>query len=497
MIQIKRIGEATVNSCPVDSTLFVAWTMVGSASLTLAAVHGGLWSLDPRRTANLAFCALAVSVAAIARIEYGMMRAATAADYAQWLRWLHAALFMMTASLVAFVYLHLGTARAWLGWTIVALRGVVAAANVLGSGTASWHVMRLDNVPLLGDQAATSGLSTVRPLQWLATTTTVLVLVFVVDASIRLWREPGPEVRRKALVVGGSITAFALVALLQSQLVIWEFVRMPVMLSPPFLIILAAMTYELCRDIVASARIEAEARRLREELAHVARVSTLSELSGALAHELNQPLTAILSNAQAAQRLLANKAADPEMLSEILADIVAADKRAGEVIDGLRGLFKRGATQIETLDANRLVQEVMSLAQGDLATRGIAASLQLQPRLPEIRGDRVQLEQVLLNLVVNAIEAMAGCAPKDRQLLVRTAATQGRVHINVVDRGPGFDVPPARLFEKFYTTKAKGLGLGLSISRSIITAHHGVLRATARRSGGAAFLVTLPALPAR
>jgi signal transduction histidine kinase len=242
-------------------------------------------------------------------------------------------------------------------------------------------------------------------------------------------------------------------------------------------------------------RVEREAREQRRQLTHLSRVAMLGELSGGIAHQLNQPLTAILSNAQAAQHYLANKNADPALLAEILADIVAADKRAGDVIEGLRALFKRGETHFETLDPNRLVREVLSLAQGDLATRGIEVSTRLQPNLPEVRADRVQLEQVLLNLVVNAAEAMRTCAPKDRLLIVQSMATAARIHVNVIDRGPGFKVPPDQLFEAFYTTKPQGLGLGLSISKSIVTAHGGRLRATTRRGGGAAFLVTLPALP--
>ena len=236
-------------------------------------------------------------------------------------------------------------------------------------------------------------------------------------------------------------------------------------------------------------------RESHAQLTHLSRVSLLGELSGGIAHELNQPLTAILSNAQAAQHFLANKNAEPGLLSEILQDIITADQRAGDVIERLRAMFKRGETRYETLDANRLVREVLSLTHGDFATRGVEVVLRLAHRLPEIHGDRVQLDQVLLNLVVNAAEAMGGIPQNDRLLTVQTLATSGRVHINVTDRGPGFAVAPALLFEAFYTTKQQGLGLGLAISKSIVIAHGGTLRATNRRGGGAAFLVTLPSLP--
>jgi signal transduction histidine kinase len=232
----------------------------------------------------------------------------------------------------------------------------------------------------------------------------------------------------------------------------------------------------------------------RAQLTHLSRVATLGELSGGIAHELNQPLTAILSNAQAARHFLGDKPGDRAMLAEILEDIITADQRAGHVIERLRAMFKRGETQFERVDLNALVREVGTLTRGDLTTRGVEVTLRLASHLPEVQGDRVQLEQVLLNLMMNAAESMALCPQKDRVITVHTLATASKVHLNVVDRGPGFSVPATKLFEAFYTTKPKGLGLGLSISRTIITAHGGRLWASTRRGGGASFLITLPAL---
>jgi C4-dicarboxylate-specific signal transduction histidine kinase len=163
------------------------------------------------------------------------------------------------------------------------------------------------------------------------------------------------------------------------------------------------------------------------------------------------------------------------------------------VISRLRALFKRGETQMQVLDANELVREVLSLAHGDLATRSIDTHLQLAPALPPVAGDRVQLQQVMLNLIMNANEAMASCEPAERRLLIRTVPTRSHVHLSFTDRGPGF--PPEqhdRLFEPFYTTKAQGLGLGLSISRSIVTAHRGRLWGRSNEGGGATFFISLP-----
>ena len=248
-------------------------------------------------------------------------------------------------------------------------------------------------------------------------------------------------------------------------------------------------------------QVKLDAREQRLQLTHLSRVAMLGELSGGIAHELNQPLTAILSNAQAAQHLVANGSADPEVLVEILRDIIAADQRAGEVIRRLRTLFKRGEPQFQPLDANELVHEVLGIVHGDFVTRSVEVVPELAAALPKVQGDRVELEQVMLNLVMNACDAMAGLPSEQRRLTLRTRAVDvedGAVQISFADCGPGFTPEQyARLFEPFYTTKPRGLGLGLSISRAIIRAHHGRLWGTSSPGAGASFHIVLPALAAK
>ena len=257
-------------------------------------------------------------------------------------------------------------------------------------------------------------------------------------------------------------------------------------------LLLAAALEERRNDVAAQRRAEMEAKEQRAQLTHLTRVALLGQLSGALAHELNQPLTAILSNAQAALHFLAADRIDPVELREILSDIVAEDQRAGEVIHRLRALFKRGETELQLLQVNELVRESLDLAHGDLVTRNVAVATDLSPYLPPVRGDRVQMQQVLLNLLVNASEAMSvGGA---RHVTIATRATDdGAVQISVTDRGSGIPAEQEpRLFEPFFTTKPQGLGLGLSISRSIVTAHGGRLWATNNAGPGATFHIVLP-----
>ena len=247
------------------------------------------------------------------------------------------------------------------------------------------------------------------------------------------------------------------------------------------------------RDITAQRRADLEAERLRRELAHISRVTMLGELTASLAHELNQPLTAIVSNAYAGERYLAGPAPPLEELREILADVAADAQRAGEVIHRLRSLLKKDTTRFLPLDLNALIQEVVALTQTDALIRHQPIALGLAPELPPVRGDRVQLQQVLLNLVLNGMEAMEPQPAAARQLGIQTLHAGAAVRVGVVDQGPG--IPPDRLetvFDTFFTTKAHGMGMGLAISRSIVEAHGGRIWAENNPERGATFWFSLP-----
>jgi C4-dicarboxylate-specific signal transduction histidine kinase len=240
--------------------------------------------------------------------------------------------------------------------------------------------------------------------------------------------------------------------------------------------------------------LEAEAAKRRDELAHLSRVAMLGELSGSIAHELNQPLTAILSNAQAAKRFLARGMGNVDELREILTDIVEDDKRAGEVIRRLRALHRKDAVRHQPLDVNEVVSDVMRLMRSDLLNRRVNAILRLAPELPQVHADRVLLQQVLLNLIVNGCEAMDGCTGP-RELTVQTRREEdGSVGVSVADRGKGIAQSDlVRIFQPFVTTKPQGLGLGLAVCRTIIDAHGGELWAENHLSG-AVLRFKLPAL---
>jgi C4-dicarboxylate-specific signal transduction histidine kinase len=241
-------------------------------------------------------------------------------------------------------------------------------------------------------------------------------------------------------------------------------------------------------------RAELSAQRTRDELAHVTRVTAMGEIAASLAHQLNQPLTGIMTNAQAARHVLATTPADLATLDTILVDIVDDDRRAGEVIQRLRDLLrKEGATYVP-VDVAAVARDVFTLLSSDAVIRNVqlVQSLPAEPLM--ITGDRVQLVQVLLNLALNAMEAMADVPAESRRLQLAAEAAYGAALITLRDTGTGLGANVEGVFEPFYTTKAQGLGMGLAIARSIVESHHGRIWAADHPDGGAQFFVSIPLL---
>ena len=252
--------------------------------------------------------------------------------------------------------------------------------------------------------------------------------------------------------------------------------------------------WAIVRDITSRKLIESEARKHREELAHVTRVSTLGELTSSLAHEINQPLAAILSNAQAAQRFLSQDKPDMKEVAEILGDIIRDDKRAAEVIRKIRSLLKKEETRYEPLSLNDVIEDILNVIRNDTALASVSIEKEFDPSLPSICGDRIQLQQVILNLVLNAAEAMREAGSDPRRMTVRTSKKNGRfAEVSIRDAGPGIEENDTnRLFDPFYTTKSGGMGMGLAISKDIVKAHRGEIRAVNNPDRGATFTFTVP-----
>lgn len=604
--------------------VIVVWTMTAGICVAFAGMHVVVWLKQRQAAANLAFSLLSVCVAIVAGLELGLMRAQTTEQFGALQRWVLVPVFVGVVAIIAFVHFYLRTARPWLAhatW-VARLVGLVINFSV-DPNIFSREVTALRHIELLGSRVAVAD-APPGPWLWVDQLGALLLVAFAADASFTLWRHGDAVGRRRALLVGGSLTVFLVLACAQVAAVNSQLIEAPYLVTVPFLIMLGAMGYRLSSDALLAARLaeelresedrmtlaasaahlgiwvwdvpegtfwitdegrkifgwsetervdyasferalhpddrsrvgatmrqalqsgdhfeteyrillgdgslrwiatrgrversasgnaarmrgaaiditarkqaELETQSHRAEIAHLSRVAMIGELSGSLAHELNQPLAAILSNAQAAQRFIAADNPDLDELHEILADIVADDERAGEVIRGLRLLLRKGEVRKEPLDLNAVVDEVLRLVRTDLVNHDIELQASLSPGLPVIEGDRVQLQQVLLNLIVNAIDAMTGVAPPDRRLEVRTEpASGGFVLVAVVDRGTGLtpDVK-RRLFEPFFTTKPGGLGLGLGICSTIVTSHGGQMTGENNPDGGATFRFSLSTAP--
>jgi C4-dicarboxylate-specific signal transduction histidine kinase len=268
----------------------------------------------------------------------------------------------------------------------------------------------------------------------------------------------------------------------------WQIILIAVALLGQSVLIAALFSQRRRRQLA-----EAETRQRAHEVARMNRRAVASEMSATIAHELSQPLTAILSNAEAAHDLLGENNVDPKKIREIVSDIIEEDARASELIGRFRKLLRKDENKSESVDLNELVESALHLLQGEVIKRRINVETALAADLPAIAGDPVQLQQVLLNLLVNAMDAVGSKTPPRRLISISTRANGRYVEVDVTDSGNGIAADDQkRVFEPFFTTKAQGLGLGLSICSTIVMAHKGKLGIRNNDHGGATAVLSLP-----
>lgn len=257
---------------------------------------------------------------------------------------------------------------------------------------------------------------------------------------------------------------------------------------------LASANDELRSEMNERRRAEDALQKAQAELAHVSRLMTLGELTASISHEVNQPIAAVVINGQVCQRLLALEPPRPDDVRATLERIVRDANRASEVVQRIRALAKRTEPQMVSLDMNEVIREAVLLVQREVLSHGVSLRTELSADLPDVLGDRVQLQQVVINLLINGVEAMASITDRPRELIIRAQQHErSQVLVAVLDCGIGIDSQTAeQLFSAFFTTKPSGMGMGLSISRSIIRAHGGRLWASPNPGHGAAFQFTVP-----
>lgn len=598
------------------------WSAVSGACLMLALMHLVIWFRNRSSWANLWFFIATLGVVGQAACELVTMHTRSPEIYAAGIRYAHLVYLLTASGILGFVHCQFGTGRIQLLGLAVGLRVLAIVANfTTGQSLHVAEVRSIGQMTFLGDRVTVLGDWV--PNRWvmLGQLSSLVLLVYLVDASLRLWRTRSDEGKRRALLLGGSLSFFILSASVQAGLVATGVLRMPFFVSLPFLGIVFVMGAELSRDVLRAARLasdltvsrgrlsqaaaaanlalwewhigtdriwvsdegrklygvdpqenldfkrfgatlhpddrelvrlavekavagpdpyevkhrvvlpdggvgwiaaegrverdaegravmlrgvslditarqraELDSARQQRELAHLSRVSILGELAGTLAHELNQPLTAILGNAQVGSGSLRTTPPDLVEMAAILDDIADDAKRAGGIIHGMRAMFKKDSVaDPQALELNEAVNQVLHLLHSEIVSRKVRLEVHLEPGLPPVNAGRVEIQQVLINLILNGLDAMRD-TPRERRMEIATCRMDDKIRITVRDHGPGIAADMLeRLFEPFATTKAGGLGLGLAISRNIVQSFHGELRAENHPDGGARFQLILPA----
>jgi signal transduction histidine kinase len=471
-------------------------SLSAGVALALTAVCALLSLAERQERLSLSLCIAGIAAAACAYYELRMMQSATPAEYGLWLRWYNLCVYVAVVGLLLFVHNYLGTGRLWLMGLIVLARSLLVVVNFCVQPNFNFRrIVSLNHVSIFGEQVATVGASVTRGWQWLAGASMILLLIYLIDAAAQRWSTPGPDSRRKALAVALGIAAPMVCTVGLIYAAILGALPVPVLNTPSLLGALFTLAYEMGRGIILSGRARVEVSELRSQLAQVERVSVVSQLTSTLAHELTQPLTASIANAEAALRKLAIGRPNLEELRTILSDIRSCDRLAADMVARMRDFFRRRIIEMQPINVGDFVDDVVALVRSQVNSKGISLSLLLQPRLPRVSGDRVHLTQVLLNLVMNGIEAVQSRPPGVRRIIVEARSDDKTREIEMSVRDSGLGVPGSigeKLFQPFFTTKPDGMGMGLALSRTIIEAHGGRLWSEhTSASGGATFRFTL------
>ena len=596
------------------------WSMTAATGLLLGLIHFLVWWQNRQATANLAFAMAAISLAILSAFELMLMHTTSPLVFGRLIGWAQVPGGVLSIAVVYYVHERFGTGRMWLFRAAIACRLLVMAMSLLFPPNINYReISELKQIPFLGENVWVVAKATNNPLGLLAILALVMLIGYIADATITLWRGRDERSRRHARWIAGGILFWVAIAVTTTILIHTTSLGIPYFITLPALPLVAIMAWELSRDMLQSARLnatliaqssdmqlaarfarmthwtwdidadriwvsqggltlygvaestsvvtfamflqtidardragveakvrdglrggvfqaeyriarqpnlpdrwvsskgrvehaddgrplrmrgvsmdiserkhaEAAANRQRDELAHLARVGSLAELSGALAHELNQPLSVILSNAQATEQLLASSPPRVAEATEVLADVITATHRASEVIRRLRILLEHGESVFQPVDLNQIVTGVMDMLSGEFDRNGI--TINFTPGRPAmISGDPIQLQQVFLNLWINAMDAVLAASASARRINVTVTPEGDRIVVQVEDDGVGLPADHGRLFDPFFTTKPRGLGMGLAVCRTIIEAHGGHISAQAHACAGTTIVLDLP-----
>jgi signal transduction histidine kinase len=472
-------------------------SMIAASCLTVAAVHLFVWLRFRGAWTNLLMSDCALAAAVIVAFDVALMHAQTAKQFGSILRWLHVPLAWALISVVLFTRRYLGAGRAWLMWSIIGARATALVLNfVIPVNLNFREITAIQTVQILGEPISVP-VGERNPWMLVGNLGVVLFLVYLVDASIGAWRRGR---RAQALLMGAVFAPATFVALIRAMQFVFgaTSLRSPYFISLVPLGFLVVVAVGLSGDLLRATALERELRESHEqmgvaqaELDRVSRLTAMGEFAAALAHEILQPITAIGLNAKAALYALLRPAPDLEEVRASLENVLEAGQRAAEVTQRNRELYRYRTVRSAPIDINRVIEETRILAARRLIESGVTVVTTLAKNLPAIHGDRVELQQVLLNLIANAIDATES-RPAPR-VWIRSSEDPDGVRVEVGDNGVGLShVDTGRMFSLSYTTKPSGTGVGLSVSRAIVDAHGGRIWAEPNADGGASVCFTLP-----
>ena len=465
--------------------------MCAAVSMMLGLMHLLFWYSNRQVSAYLLSALMGFGAAISAMLELAMMTTESPVVYGELVRWENLAIFMILVPMVWFVDQYFRTGRRWLAIFITVLWCVGIIINFLSPGSLTFHqIVELKRETVFWGEQFTMPVGELNQWRLLGDIASFLILIYIVDATIRLWSQRRSE---QAWIVGVAIVIFILLAGVHTPLVDAGLVSTPYMISFSYLAIVFALSYLVVMDAVRAARYKLELQQARRRLDQYGRADLLGEYSVMLSHELNQPLTAILSNAQAAQRYLDSDTPELSEIKDILEDIVRDDKRASEIIRRLRDMLQNEKIVRERFDLNAAIREVISMLNSEFKEGGFRISESYASDLLPVYAGRIEIQLVMLNLMANAIKAMKDTSRDQRRLDVYTRIISDAVQVEVVDSGPGISSELSKsLFDRFVSDRKDGMGMGLAMCRKIIESFGGRIRADNAEAGGAIISFTLP-----
>lgn len=471
------------------SWLTTIWSGLIVMSISLSAVYLLIWIRQRRNILYLMFVLFGVSVAALAATEIWMFHATTTEQYGRALRWFHVPVFTTFCVIVGTLHIGFRAGRLWLGILACGLRFLSLVINFVQDPALNYvELTSIETLVVLGESVATvEGISS--PWMLVGQLALIALLLHIVDAAVTVWRR---DHDRRAVAFCVAIGVLALSGAMQGVLVFWGFVQLPMVVAPFFLGVALIMGTDVALQALRAGQLDKDLQESKARLGQVSQAAAMSELSGALAHEINQPLGVIQSNAEAASVMLARDRIDVSEFQEIISDIISANRRAADVIARLRALLQRGNPELKKCNINDALDEALGHLQKDFRDQGISLQRTSDNQLPIVDAERILIVQMMMNLIGNARDAVAGNAIGQRRITIDVSTNDQDVLLTVADNGDGLSGDPEQFFDPFVTTKSDGMGMGLAIAKSIVEAHNGRIRAESQSESGALFQVSIP-----